>query len=111
MRGPFTEWFNREQAEYPELNLGAIKKILHKAYLHGFDLAYPRGYRQGYDDRDKMEPVEEKPQLGSVPLNPTPAMLDAGGRRLVDWDTASREQMEQSRVEAERIWRAMWSNY
>lgn len=50
------------------------------------------------------------------PLNPTPAMIEAGAQRLVRWETGnekwpeswSKMDVRASRNDAERVWRSMW---
>jgi hypothetical protein len=106
----FKKWFDEISPEYPHVNLGGIRKILYKAYVDGFDLAYSRGYRAGYDDATK-ELEGEVVYTDGAPLNPTPEMLDAGGKRLIDWEVVTPEEKEQSRTDAERIWRVMWNSY
>lgn len=104
MKKQFLDWFSKQQLSNPELNLGNVKKLLYGAWCEGFDTAYPKGYRSGYDDcnEEKKEVV-----ITTIPLDPTPMMLDAGGRRVVDWETATSYEKEQSRITAERIFRAM----
>jgi hypothetical protein len=106
MKKQFLDWFSNQQVSNPELNLGNIKKLLYGAFIVGFDSAYPKGYRSGYDDRDK----EDGPPaiITGPPENPTPEMLDAGGRRIVDWETSTPQEKEQSRITAERVWRVMY---
>ena len=106
MKKQFLAWFEKRQLSNPELNLGNVKKLLYSSFSEGFDTAYPRGYRAGYDDcnEEKKEVV-----ITTIPLDPTPMMLDAGGRRVVDWETATPWEKEASRVTAERIWRAMYN--
>jgi hypothetical protein len=107
----FSNWFHSVSPEYPDINLGGIRKILQRAFTEGFDLAYGRGYRQGYDDRDKEEPPVEEVKA-DIPYEPTPKMIDAGARRLVDWDALpTAQEKEQARVLAERTWRAMWNEH
>lgn len=111
LKAVFSKWFHSISPEYPDINLGAIRKILYKAFSEGFDLAYSRGYRQGYDDRDKEEPIVEEVKA-DIPYNPTPKMLDAGARRLVNFDELpTAQEKEQARVAVERIWRAMWNEH
>ena len=50
-----------------------------------------------------------------LPLNPTPAMIDAGAQRLMSWndksawpDSWTPLQIMAARNDAERVWRSMW---
>lgn len=106
MKKPFLEWFREEQKSTPELNLGAIKTILYRSFCKGFDTAYPRGYRAGYNDRDKEEP--EQLVMGDVPLNPTPEMIQAGMEHLLPVFLGNDQQTDPEAL-TERIWRVMWA--
>lgn len=63
----------------------------------------------------ECQPERSKPTQ-SLPLEPTPAMIEAGAQRLVHWrDEDSRwpEDWDEwmvvaSRNDAERVWRSMW---
>lgn len=53
---------------------------------------------------------------GALPLDPTPAMIEAGAQRLVRWETGnekwpdawSKLDVRAARNDAERCWRSMW---
>lgn len=54
----------------------------------------------------------------ALPLEPTPAMIDAGAQRLVRWegdcawpDSFDPLDVSAARNEAERIWRSMWCEF
>ena len=103
MKRIFSDWFNNAAKEYPDINLGAIRKVLYKAYCDGFDLAYSRGYRQGFDDCTKDVPEPEVIIVEGAPLNPTPEMINAGVSVLrVD-------EIVDMQALVERMWRVMWA--
>lgn len=64
---------------------------------------------------DKIDALIEKHANSIPPLDPTPAMIEAGAQRLVRWedgcewpDSWDALQVSAARTEAERVWRSMW---
>lgn len=71
--------------------------------------------RQGFGAALEMTRAAVSEIASTIPLEPTPAMIEAGAQRLVSWednskwpDSWDRLQVAAARQEAERVWRSMW---
>lgn len=69
-------------------------------------------YSKWRDETGKKSTREGAP---AIPLEPTPAMIEAGAQRLVRWedgcvwpDSWSKMDVRASRNDAERVWRSMY---
>ncbi len=109
MKRAFSSWFKEVAPEFPDVNLTNIRKYMYKAFCAGFDLAYSRGYRQGYDDCEKDTPEPEPVVLEGAGLNPSPQMIQAGVMHLLDFDMHSPQELAAAEAKTERIWRVMWA--